>query len=53
MRLTARGEKVFIALLAIGITAFLVVVYHLSTHLHFTGEDYCYGSFSECFVGDE
>jgi hypothetical protein len=52
MRLTARGERAFIALLAVGLALFLSLTYHLATHLHFTGEGYCYGSFAECYAGE-
>ena len=52
MRLTARGERVFITLLALGLALFLSLTYHLATHLHFTGEGYCYGSFTKCYAGE-
>ena len=53
MKLTRRGERVFITLLTIGLGLFLALVFHLSTHLHFTGEEgYCYGSFIECYEGE-
>jgi len=52
VRLTARGERALIALLAIGLALFLSLTYHLATHLHFTGEGYCYGSFTECYAGE-
>ena len=52
VRLTARGERVFIALLAVGLALFLSLTYHLATHLHFTGEGYCYGSFTKCYAGE-
>jgi len=53
MKLTARGERVFIALLTIGVALFLAVTYHLATHLHFTGGGYCYGTVNECYLSEE
>lgn len=52
VKLTRRGERAFIALLTLGLGLFLALVFHLSTHLHFTGEGYCYGSFIECYEGE-
>ena len=52
MRLTRRGERVFYALLLTAGASLLALVYHLSTHIHYTGERYCYGSFIECY-GEE
>jgi hypothetical protein len=52
VKLTRRGEGAFIALLTLALGLFLALVFHLSTHLHFTGEGYCYGSFIECYEGE-
>ena len=49
MRLTKRGERVFYALLLLAVASVLAIIYHLSTHIHWTGEGYCYGTFTKCY----
>ena len=49
MRLTKRGERVFFTLLLTAGACLLAIIYHLSTSIHWTGEGYCYGSFSKCY----
>ena len=53
VRLTRRGERVFYALLLIVGASVLALIYHLSTHIHYTGKGYCYGSFIECYGEEE
>lgn len=52
MRLTRRGERAFNALLLIAGAVVVAVIYYLSTHIHYTGEGYCHGSFSQCYEGE-
>lgn len=52
MRLTKRGERVFCALLLLAMAVVLAIIYHLSTSIHWTGEGYCYGSFTKCYEGE-
>ena len=49
MRLTRRGERVFYALLLAAGAVVLAIIYHLSTSIHWTGEGYCYGTFTKCY----
>jgi hypothetical protein len=47
--LTRRGERVFLALLLVAGASLLAIIYHLSISIHYTGEGYCYGTFTECY----
>lgn len=49
MRLTKRGERVFYALLLTAGASLLALVYHFSVSIHWTGEGYCYGTFTKCY----
>lgn len=49
MKLTRRGERVFTALLVGAGLVVVGVILYLSTHIHFTGPGFCFGSFVECF----
>ena len=49
MKLTRRGEIVFVALIAMTGLVGLSVILHLATHLHFVDTAFCYGTFTECF----
>ena len=49
MRLTKRGERVFLTLLLAAGASVLALIYHLSISIHYTGEGYCYGTFAKCY----
>lgn len=49
VKLTKRGKRVRAVAILLGI----VVLYHVSTNIHYTQNGYCWGSFVECFFGEE
>jgi hypothetical protein len=48
MKLTKRGKRVRAVLILAGIIA----LYYVSTHLWWTGTGYCWGTITECFMGE-
>lgn len=53
MRLTKRGEVVFILGLALALVLGLLGIYKAATSIHWTGTGYCVGSFVECYEEEE
>jgi hypothetical protein len=53
MKLTRRGEVLFIALLLIAGLVGVSVILHLATHIHYVDTEFCYGTFTECFGGNK
>lgn len=49
MRLTRRGEVVFILGLALALVLGLLGIYKAATSIHWTGDGYCIGSFTTCY----
>ncbi len=45
VKLTKRGKRVRAVAILIGIA----LAYMLGTHIHYTGEGYCWGSFTQCY----
>lgn len=48
MRITRRGKRVRAVAILLGVT----LVYMLSTHIHYTGAEYCLGTFEKCYLGE-
>lgn len=49
MRLTRRGEVVFILGLALALVLGLLGIYKAATSIHWTEDGYCVGSFTTCY----
>ncbi len=49
MRLTKRGERVFLLGLAVMLALALLGIYKAAISVHWTGEGYCVGSFTKCY----
>ena len=49
MRLTRRGKRVRAVAILLG----FALAYMLGTHIHYTEKGYCWGSFIQCYEGEE
>lgn len=49
MKLTKRGEIVFLIALALLIASAVLGIYKVATSIWWTDEGYCYGSVTKCY----
>jgi hypothetical protein len=49
VRLTKRGERVFLLGLAVMLALALLGIYKAAISVHWTGGGYCVGSFTQCY----
>jgi hypothetical protein len=45
VKLTKRGRRA----VAVAVLLWLALIYYTATHIHYTGEGYCWGSFTQCY----
>ena len=48
VKLTKRGKRARAIAILIGVA----LAYMLATHIHYTGAEYCLGTFEKCYLGE-